>query len=83
MQSGEGFEIYVMGSDGSNPMRLTNSNGVNESPSWSPDSRHIAFSSTRNGRSELWTITLATNEERRISRISVAAEGPSWGPRRR
>jgi len=83
MQSGEGFEIYVMGSDGSNPMRLTNSNGVNESPSWSPDSRHIAFSSTRNGRSELWTITLATGEERRISRISVAAEGPSWGPRRR
>ena len=81
--SGEGFEIYMMNADGSNPRRLTSSSGVNESPSWSPDSRHIVYSSTRNGRSELWTITPSTGEERRISRITVGAEGPTWGPRRR
>ncbi len=81
--SGEGFEIYSMGSDGSNPVRLTNTSGVNEAPSWSPDSRHIAFSSTRNGRPELWTVTLSTKAEQPISRISMGAEGPSWGPRRK
>lgn len=80
---GEGFEIYMMNADGSNPRRLTSSSGVNESPSWSPDSRHIVYSSTRNGRPELWAITPSTGEERRISRITVGAEGPTWGPRRR
>ncbi len=81
--SGEGFEIYVMSADGSNPRRLTNSAGVNEAPSWSPDSRHIAFSSTRGGRPELWALTLSTGAEKRIARIEMSAEGPSWGPRRK
>jgi len=81
--SGEGLEIYVMGADGSNPTRLTNSSGVNEGPCWSPDSRHIAFSSNRSGRPELWAITLSTKAERRISGIEMNAEGPTWGPRRK
>ena len=82
VKPGEGFEIYVMGADGSNPTRLTESQGVNESPSWSPDSRHIVFSSSRGGRPELWTLTLSTGEQRRVSRLNISAEGPSWGPRR-
>ncbi|NLV46577.1 MAG: Tol-Pal system beta propeller repeat protein TolB [Candidatus Hydrogenedentes bacterium] len=81
--SGEGLEIYMMGADGSNPTRLTNSNGINEAPCWSPDSRHIAFTSNRRGRPELWAITLSTMTERPISRIEMAAEGPTWGPRRK
>lgn len=83
VKPGEGFEIYIMDADGSNPTRLTNSHGINESPSWSPDSRHIVYSSTRGGRPELWTITLRTREERRIPHLSMSAEGPAWGPRRR
>lgn len=81
--SGEGLEIYVMGADGSNPTRLTNSSGVNEGPCWSPDSRHIAFSSNRSGRPELYAVTLSTKTEKRISRIEMNAEGPTWGPRRK
>jgi len=80
---GEGFEIYVMGADGSNPMQLTNSNGINESPSWSPDSRHVMFSSSRGGASGLFAVNTTTGQETRITKLNVAAEGPSWGPRRR
>ena len=40
-------EIYVMGSDGSNPCRLTYHSADDDSPSWSPDGRHIAFTSGR------------------------------------
>ncbi len=83
VKPGEGFEIYLMGEDGANPTRLTNSHGINESPSWSPDSRHIVFSSTRGGQPELWVYTLKTQEERRITRLNISAEGPTWGPRRR
>ncbi len=81
-KGGEGFEIYAMNADGSSPRQLTNSGGSNEAPSWSADSRHIVFSSTRAGRAELWTVTLATGENRKIANISVRAQGPDWGPRR-
>lgn len=79
----EGFEIYVMNADGSNPRQLTSSEGSNESPSWSPDSRNITFMSTRNGRAEIWAVTLSTGEEYPLSRIGMSCEGPTWGPRRR
>jgi TolB protein len=81
-KSGQGFEIYVMGADGSDPRPLTSSGGSNEAPSWSPDSRHVIFSSTRGGSAELWTVTLSNGENRKVPRIDVRGQGPDWGPRR-
>lgn len=81
-KKGDGLEIYIMQSDGSNAQRISNSQGSNESPSWSADSRHIIFSSTRNGQKSLYTFSLESGEERKMPRISLSCEGPSWGPRR-
>jgi TolB protein len=80
---GEGFEIYVMSPDGSGATQLTNSNGINESPSWSPDSRHVIFSSSRGGASALFAVNVTSGQETRIPKMTLPAEGPSWGPRRR
>ena len=74
---GESFQIYMMGADGSNPVQLTTS-GTNESPSWSPDSRHVIFA--RSG--VLWTVNTQTLEQRQVPRLNLRCEGPSWGPRR-
>ena len=43
------IQIYVMDSDGRNRKRLTDSPKSNLNPSWSPDSKRIAFESTRHG----------------------------------
>lgn len=53
-------EIYVMASDGSGATRLTNSPGTDGFPSWSPDGRHIAFQSPRDGNPEIYVTPKST-----------------------
>jgi len=77
-----GFEVYVMDADGGNPRALTGSGGSNESPSWSADSRHVVFTSTREGKPQLWSANVATGLNRKVPGIGVSAQGPDWGPRR-
>jgi TolB protein len=42
-----GGDIFVMGSDGSNPTNITNSKSFDWWPSWSPDSSRIVWSKSR------------------------------------
>jgi TolB protein len=82
-KSGEGLELYIMDTGGKSVRQLTFSGGSNESPTWSPDSRHIMFGSSRTGNSQLYTATLATGIIQIVPRLShLECEGPSWGPRR-
>ena len=49
-------EIYVMNADGGNVRRLTNHNAWDYVPSWSPDSRFIAFASKRDDNRDVYVI---------------------------
>ncbi len=48
-QTASGFDIKVVDVTTGRRRQLTFSPGYNESPSWSPNGRHIVFSSTRSG----------------------------------
>ena len=50
------FEIYVMNTDGSNPVRLTNDPAQDVTPAWSPDRTKIAFGSTRTGNTDVYVM---------------------------
>jgi Tol biopolymer transport system component len=54
-RSGASRDLYVMTTDGSDVRRLTTAMGAYQ-PAWSPDGRHILFSSSADGDPDLWMV---------------------------
>jgi TolB protein len=81
------FDLFVMDADGSNMIRLTSAKKVtngkmsdNEDPSFSPDGRHILFTSNRDGHHQLYIVDVDGENERRISFDKNDYYKPSWSP---
>ena len=49
-----GQDIYIISTDGSSRVRLTDHPADDKEPRWSPDGRHIVFLSLRHGSWALW-----------------------------
>jgi eukaryotic-like serine/threonine-protein kinase len=80
---GEGG-IFVMGRTGESPRRLTDA-GFN--PSWSPDGQEVLYAKgdvpdnrpwLHDPNSEVWAVSVATGEKRRISQENALQ--PTWSP---
>jgi TolB protein len=59
--------------------RITDREGLNESPSWAPNGRHLVFSSTRAGDSQIFTVNRDGSNVRQLTFEGVNAT-PGWGP---
>ena len=60
------------------PVKLTNDNGTNSQPSFSPDGRSVVFSATRDtGSSDIYRIDLATRTETRVTRTPENENSPT------
>jgi TolB protein len=55
-RTGPGYDIKVYDLASGQTRQITFGEGTNESPAYSPNGRHIAFSSTRAGRVQVFTI---------------------------
>ena len=79
-QTGPGHDIKVLDLATNESRQLTFGLGTNESPSYSPNGRHVAFSSTRgSGTKQIWVIGRDGRGLRRITREGNN-EMPSWAP---
>lgn len=69
--------INLIKPDGTDRRVLTNNDGSNRNPAWSPDSRYIAFESHRMGApSGIYVINAEGTDERFL----VVGSQPSWSP---
>ena len=73
-------EIYLVKVDGSVSRRVTNSTGIDVSPSFSPDGNKMAFVSARNGQPQIFIEDLQTGETRRLTFSGRYNTQPSWSP---
>lgn len=64
----------------SNEIRfLTSNQGLNESPQWAPNGRHLAFTSTRTGTPQIFTMNRDGSNPRQIT-FAGGNTTPSWSP---
>jgi TolB protein len=74
-------QIYtVRPGDRGAPKQYTNE-GRNEDPSWSPDSRHVVFTSNRSGSWQLWVLDIESGRVRQLTRAASGAKAGAWSPR--
>lgn len=69
------FDIFVYDMKTSKIDRVTQGQGSNMSPSWSPDGRLLVYASSRGG---LWVMNVQTKQETQL--MKGGAKDPSWGP---
>jgi len=67
--------------DGTEVVRLTDSQGSSYSPAWSPDGREIVFVSDRDRDADLYLMNADGSNERLLTRNDSAEDrDPAWSP---
>ena len=78
MQQNGDFQVWVIGVHDKRMRKLTTV-AENEDPTWAPDSRHLAITSTRGGAKDIWVLDIETGRARRLT-SGGSARLPAWSP---
>lgn len=73
-------EIYVMSLDEGDLQQVTKGQTINVSPSWSPDSRALLYTSYKRHNPDLYSIDLLSGREALISQRPGLNLGGKWSP---
>jgi TolB protein len=76
-RTGPGFDIKILSLADGQTRQITFGEGTNESPAWSSNGRHMAFVSTRAGRSQIFTVDRDGNNVRQVTRDGNNST-PNW-----
>ncbi|MDE3154292.1 MAG: Tol-Pal system beta propeller repeat protein TolB [Acidobacteriota bacterium] len=76
-RTGPGFDIKILDLETGQIRQVTFGEGSNQSPSFAPNGRHLAFSSTRTGHTEIFTVGRDGKGLRQITTKGSNYQ-PSW-----
>lgn len=80
VDTGSGSNIWLMGPSGKLTRNLTQGNGDNISPSWSPSGTQITFVSNRSGGPQIFIMNADGTGQRRLSMAGAYNSTPDFGP---
>lgn len=69
------WDIYSVGTGGSNAQRLTTDPAQDGLPAWSPDGKSIAFVSDRSGQWALWVMDSDGSNQRMLAMLPGSVDG--------
>ncbi len=72
--------LWIVDADGSRVRELTRGGWRDSSPSWSPDGTRIAFTSDRDGTSQLHVMYVDTGEVAQLTHLTRSLQGIIWSP---
>jgi len=73
-------DIWMMNADGSNKIRLTQVEGDDTYPFWSPDGKKIAFTSYRDGNAEIYVMKADGSQQTRLTNNPARDDNARWSP---
>jgi TolB protein len=76
-RTGPGFDIKILSLEEGVTRQITFGEGTNESPAWSPNGRHLAFVSSRAGRTQIFTVDRDGRNVRQVTRDGNNST-PNW-----
>ena len=76
-RTGPGYDIKVLNLAAGETRQITFGEGSNESPAWAPNGRHLAFTSTRAGKTQVFTVDRDGKNVRQITRDGNNQQ-PNW-----
>ena len=71
-------QVWLCNADGSNNVQLTKGDKNSSNPKWSPDGKTIAFTSSRDGKNNLYVLPVAGGEAEKITDVKSGVGEYNW-----
>ncbi len=74
------LQIFLTNPDGSNTIQITRNEKTSSNPRWSPDGKWISFTSSRDGKNNIYILSPTGGEAQKITDVKTSVSDYNWSP---